>query len=90
MTLAKTVLTVDDSRTIRDLLFIALSDAGYRVVQAVDGVEGLEVLERETPDIIVTDINMPRMNGFGFIESVRRGGPPPGDADPGANDRDRC
>ena len=74
MTLAKTVLTVDDSRTIRDLLFIALSDAGYRVVQAVDGVEGLEVLERETPDIIVTDINMPRMNGFGFIESVRRGG----------------
>ena len=74
MTVPKTVLTVDDSRTMRDLLFLALSEAGYRVVQAVDGVDGLEVLECETPDVIVTDINMPRMNGFGFIENVRRGG----------------
>lgn len=74
MTVVKTVLTVDDSRTMRDLLFITLSEAGYRVVQAVDGVDGLEVLESETPDVIVTDINMPRLNGFGFIENVRRGG----------------
>jgi two-component system chemotaxis response regulator CheY len=68
----KTVLTVDDSRTMRDMLHLALSQAGYRVVQAVDGVNGLEVLEGETPDIIVTDINMPRMDGFTFIEGVRR------------------
>lgn len=69
--MTKTVLTVDDSRTMRDMLRLALCDAGYTVVQAVDGLDGLAVLERETPDVIVTDINMPRMDGFGFIEAVR-------------------
>ena len=69
--MTKTVLTVDDSRTMRDMLHLALSDAGYRVVQAVDGLDGLEVLKGEKPDVIVTDINMPRMDGFGFIEGVR-------------------
>ena len=66
-----TVLTVDDSRTIREMLRLALTDAGYRVVQAEDGVHGLEVLSGEAPDVIVTDINMPRLDGFGFIEEVR-------------------
>jgi two-component system, chemotaxis family, chemotaxis protein CheY len=70
--MSRTVLTVDDSRTMRDMLKLALADAGYRVVQAVDGVHGLEVLEAEGADVIVTDINMPRMDGFGFIEGVRR------------------
>ncbi|MDD2861458.1 MAG: response regulator [Acidiphilium sp.] len=68
----KTVLTVDDSRTMRDMLRLSLVEAGFRVVQAEDGVHGLEVLRDETPDVIVTDINMPRMDGFGFIEAVRR------------------
>ena len=68
----KTILTVDDSRTMRDMLLLALSDAGYRVVQAQDGMHGLEVLQEEVPDVIVTDINMPRMDGFGFIEAVRK------------------
>jgi two-component system chemotaxis response regulator CheY len=67
----KTVLTVDDSRTMRDMLMLALSTAGYRVVQAVDGVHGLEVLQSTVPDVIITDINMPKMDGFGFIEGVR-------------------
>ena len=66
-----TVLTVDDSRTMRDMLRLALAEAGYRVVQAEDGVHGLEVLAAETPRVIVTDINMPRLDGFGFIEQVR-------------------
>jgi two-component system, chemotaxis family, chemotaxis protein CheY len=69
--MTKLVLTVDDSRTMRDMLLLTLSDAGYRVVQAEDGVHGLEVLAGETPDVIVTDINMPRLDGFGFIEKVR-------------------
>jgi two-component system chemotaxis response regulator CheY len=69
--MSKTILTVDDSRTMRDMLRLALSNAGYRVVQADDGVHGLEVLCGETPDVIVTDINMPRLDGFGFIEGVR-------------------
>ncbi|AYG95075.1 response regulator [Brevundimonas naejangsanensis] len=67
----KTVLTVDDSRTMREMLMLALQDAGYRVVQAEDGVHGLEVLQAESPDIVITDINMPRMDGFGFIEGMR-------------------
>ena len=66
------VLTVDDLRTMRDMLKLALVDAGYRVVQAVDGLHGLNVLEQELPQVIITDINMPKLDGFGFIEGVRR------------------
>jgi two-component system, chemotaxis family, chemotaxis protein CheY len=66
------VLTVDDSQTIRDLLRLTLSQAGFRVVQANDGAEGLQVLEAERPDLVVTDINMPVMDGFGFIEGARK------------------
>jgi two-component system chemotaxis response regulator CheY len=69
--MSMTILTVDDSRTMRDMLKLALSDAGFRVVQAEDGVHGLEVLRDEVPDVIVTDINMPRMDGYGFIKGVR-------------------
>lgn len=66
-----TILAVDDSRTIREMLGHTLRAAGWRVVMAEDGVAGLEALEQETPDVIVTDINMPRLDGFGFIEAVR-------------------
>ena len=68
----QTILTVDDSRTMRDMLRMALAEAGFNVLQAVDGVDGLEVLQRSTPDVIVTDINMPKMDGFGLIEAVRQ------------------
>lgn len=69
--MTKTVLTVDDSRTMRDMLQLALVEAGYRVIQAVDGVDGLETLAAEGADVVITDINMPRLDGFGFIEGVR-------------------
>ncbi|MEM5471512.1 response regulator [Hoeflea sp. AS60] len=68
----KKVLTVDDSRTIRNMLLVTLNNAGFDIVQAEDGIEGLEVLEESNPDVIVTDINMPRLDGFGFIEGVRQ------------------
>ena len=68
----KKVLTVDDSRTIRNMLLVTLNNAGFETVQAEDGIEGLEILEGCNPDVIVTDINMPRLDGFGFIEGVRR------------------
>jgi two-component system chemotaxis response regulator CheY len=71
--MSKTVLTVDDSRTMRQMLRAALVDAGFNVLQADDGLAGLEVLEIEQPDVIITDINMPRLDGFGFIEGVRSG-----------------
>ena len=67
-----TVLTVDDSRTMRDMLRLALADAGFEVTQAEDGLHGLDVLRQRRPHVIVTDINMPRMDGFGFISEVRK------------------
>ena len=66
------VLAVDDSRTIRDMLRLTLSGAGITTHLAEDGQHGLEVLEGLEPDAIITDINMPRLDGFGFIDAVRR------------------
>ncbi|MCX7888112.1 MAG: response regulator [Rhodobacteraceae bacterium] len=65
------VLAVDDSRTIRDLLRMALSEAGHAVALAEDGQQGLNLLDETDPDVIISDINMPRLDGFGFIEAVR-------------------
>ena len=72
--MTKTILTVDDSRTMRDMLAMALNDAGFNVVQAVDGEDGLAVLDAHSADVdvIITDINMPKLDGFGFIEGVRK------------------
>ena len=70
--MTKTILTVDDSRTMREMLRRALQDSGFIVVQAEDGVHGLEVLDgMDRPDVIITDVNMPRMDGLTFIEEVR-------------------
>ncbi len=68
------ILAVDDSRTIRDMLNLTLNQAGFTTYLADDGVHGIEVLDTISPepDAIITDINMPRMDGFGFIEAVRK------------------
>ncbi|MFD1912740.1 response regulator [Halodurantibacterium flavum] len=66
------VLAVDDSRTMRGLLDQALREAGFAVRLAEDGLDGLDRLKEEIPDIVITDINMPRLDGFGFIEAVRK------------------
>ncbi len=65
------ILAVDDSRTMRDMIRLALEPAGFSVTTADDGVHGVEVLDGMSPDAIITDINMPRMDGFGFIDAVR-------------------
>ena len=67
-----TILAIDDSRTIREMLRETLRNAGFDVHVAVDGLDGLEKLEEVVPDVIITDINMPRLDGFGFIEAVRK------------------
>jgi two-component system chemotaxis response regulator CheY len=66
------VLAVDDSRTIRDLLRLTLEDAGITAHVAEDGRHGLDVLDTLDPDAIITDINMPRLDGFGLIDAVRQ------------------
>ncbi|MFA5967779.1 MAG: response regulator [Sphingomonas sp.] len=71
---AKTrILTVDDSASMRALLRHALTAQGFHVEQAEDGVAALDWLNDNECDVIITDINMPRMDGFGLIEQVRSG-----------------
>ncbi len=65
------VLAVDDSRTMRNLLSAALFQAGFDVQLAEDGEDGLQRLQETRPDVVITDINMPRLDGFGFIEAIR-------------------
>ena len=67
-----TILAIDDSRTIREMLRESLFNAGFDVHVAVDGIDGIEKLPEVSPDIIITDINMPRLDGFGVIEAVRK------------------
>lgn len=67
-----TILAIDDSRTIREMLRESLFNAGFEVHVAVDGIDGLEKLSEISPNVIITDINMPRLDGFGVIEAVRK------------------
>jgi len=66
------ILAIDDSRTMRDLLRSALEEVGFNVTTAENGADGVDKLESATPDVIITDINMPVMDGFGVIEAVRK------------------
>ncbi|HYP87689.1 MAG TPA: response regulator [Polyangiaceae bacterium] len=74
----KTILVIDDSETIRQQVASALEQAGFAVLTARDGVEGLERIERDAPAMVILDVNMPRMNGIELLESldVRRTGLP--------------
>jgi two-component system chemotaxis response regulator CheY len=66
------ILTIDDSKTMRDMLMLTLADAGFDVLQAVDGQDGVDLAERENFDIVITDINMPRMDGYEVIRQLRK------------------
>ena len=67
----KKVLAVDDSRTLRDMLANCLTGAGHEVRTACDGAEALKELRECGPDIVITDLNMPVMDGLDFIEAAR-------------------
>lgn len=67
------ILAIDDSRTIRTLLTMALEGAGFKVVTAVDGVDGIHKFHEVDPDLVITDVNMPNKDGFGVIEDIRGG-----------------
>jgi two-component system, chemotaxis family, chemotaxis protein CheY len=68
----KTILTVDDSPSIRQMVKLTLTGAGYDVVEAGNGAEGLSKVQGGAPHMIVTDLNMPVMNGLDFIREVRK------------------
>lgn len=66
------ILTVDDSPTMRAMLAATLRTAGYDVLQAENGQKGIDLLKSEAVDLIITDLNMPVMDGFTFIERLRQ------------------
>ncbi|WP_186464309.1 response regulator [Nitrospirillum bahiense] len=70
--MAKTVLSVDDSSSVRQMVKLTLSGAGYDVVQASDGAEGLAKAKDTAVDLVVTDLNMPVMNGLDLIRALRQ------------------
>lgn len=65
------ILAIDDSPTMRGLIAAALEPAGFDLHLAEDGVQGLDRLESSDPHLVITDINMPRLDGFGVIDGVR-------------------
>ncbi len=70
--MAKTILIVDDAQTMRQMVGFTLKSRGYSVVEACDGKEALEKLKNGlNPDMIITDLNMPEMDGISFIKAVR-------------------
>ena len=71
--MAKKILTVDDSKTMRDMVSFTLKGAGFDVVEAEDGVDALAVLDKTSVDLIITDINMPNMDGVTLVKRVRGG-----------------
>lgn len=65
------VLTVDDEPDVRRLVQIKLKKAGYEVLTATNGEEGVKVAVKEKPDIVLLDVKMPRMNGFEALEQIK-------------------
>lgn len=70
--MAKTILIVDDSASLRQVVKIALLDAGYDVIEAGNGQEGLQKLDGRKIHLIVSDVNMPVMDGITFLKNVKQ------------------
>ncbi len=69
--MAKTILAVDDSASIRQMVSFTLKSAGYDVIEAVDGMDGLEKAKVKNADLVLSDQNMPRMDGLTLIRNLR-------------------
>lgn len=67
----KTILAVDDSGSLRQMLVLSLQEAGYGVIEAVDGQDGLAKAKKQKVDLVLTDQNMPGMDGLGLIKALR-------------------
>ena len=69
--MGKTVLIVDDSATVRKFVSVSLEMQGFDVTSAKDGMDALEQLPKKKFDLVITDLNMPNMDGFEFIRTLR-------------------
>jgi two-component system chemotaxis response regulator CheY len=70
--MSKTILIVDDSPSVRQVLNITLKGAGYEVIEATDGKDGLGKLNGQKVHLIVSDVNMPNMDGISFVKAVKQ------------------
>lgn len=67
----QSILAVDDSPSMRKMVSFTLSGAGYKVVEAVDGMDALEKAEAQQIDLVLADQNMPRLDGIGLTKKLR-------------------
>ena len=70
--MAKRILVVDDSASVRTVARMALREKGYEVVEASNGQEGLAVLSGERVHLVISDVNMPTMDGITFLKEIKR------------------
>ena len=69
--MGKLILTADDSASMRQMVTFTLKGAGYEVLEAVDGKDGLEKSKKSDVDMVITDLNMPNMDGIQMIREIR-------------------
>ncbi|MCD6245788.1 response regulator [candidate division WOR-3 bacterium] len=65
------ILIIDDDRFLLDILSFTLKKAGYDILTAMDGNEALQIIENDTPDLVISDIMMPNMDGYTMLEKIR-------------------
>jgi len=75
MSREKTVLIIEDDPLLRLTLTAYMEDSGYTVLEAADGLEGLEIFTRESPDIVLTDLRMPKLDGLEVITTIKTQSP---------------
>jgi two-component system OmpR family response regulator len=68
------ILLIDDDASLLDALSLAFEDAGHHVLTAADGQRGLEVVKKEKPDAVISDVNMPGLDGFSLCRRLRESG----------------
>lgn len=70
--MGKTIMTVDDSASVRQMVSFTLKNAGYIVLEASDGKDALSKVNGTKPDMVITDLNMPNLDGIGLIKALRQ------------------
>ena len=70
--MSKTILVVDDSASIRQVVSITLKSAGYSVIEAVDGKDALTKLDGQKVNLVISDVNMPNMDGISFVKEMKQ------------------
>ncbi len=69
--MSKVILTVDDSASVRQMVTFTLKNEGYDIIEAIDGVDALTKIEEKPADMVITDLNMPNMDGIELIKKLR-------------------